>query len=290
MDKQQYDKDKKFIADLRKVFDPAVVKVETKHSNGVLLTFVQSGYSVVISPREALDPYYAFAATHFDNLTLIYDKNYQVLSGIIQKNPFVETNKDPADLLLALYLNFKKRPKPKFVNKLPYRLRKESEKLNKLSLTADREYFFYGDDELAARYRESRGKVKLKKNQKVKIIDESALLFTLTDGTRIIDLHTGTKFLDKNYLYLDEHIVEYKEVQEGEDHDLVSLGESPSAKRYLKATLKADVDLAKLTNKIPYTKANNKEFTLVKKGELYSLEDKEGLIAISHPDLLVYLL
>lgn len=290
MDNTEYEKAKKFIAKLKTVFNPKIIKVETKHDNAIVLTFIRTGYIVLISPREALNPYYAFAHSSFENLTLIYDKDYQSLKGIINKNPVLDKNKDPTRLLESIYSSFKKSPKPKLIDWLPYSLRKESEHFNKLSLSVDQEFFFYSSDELVHRYRQSKGKYKLKKNQKVKIIDDSALIFTNKDGTRTLDLHLGTKHLDEKFLYLDTDLTEQIEVEEGDEYNFMQLGEGPGNSKYFKTVLKNGVNVKTLKNKIPYVKANKKEFDLVKKGKEYFLKDNKGLISISHPDLLVYML
>lgn len=252
---------------------------------------LKNGYNFIIVPEKGLSD----RTTYFNKLMyIVHDESFEVVSKILNKekikidhengskqiNDFLEafskneslTLEDRKELYKGMYQLY-----PKELYASHYNLGEDP----------NRELFIFGNDELSVRYHRSKGVKVPPQGLKVRILDESALLFTLDNGKRSIDLKT-VGYLDGQYHYPNNQILRYEECPEEEADITVYKNHVP---HYQKEFLREDVDLSK-ERRIPYVKANGMEFILKedKKKMEYFFEDNNGKIRIGHPDLCVYIL
>lgn len=276
----------KLLSKLRSFVVPSLCKVSSRYGNSIILT--THGFSIVIIPRHSTTP-----VESTDFVKVVYDNNFEILEKIVNHKK-VKQNYENASYALVSFLSAvkpltKKQAKEFIEEKLnDYLLRKALADHYKIKIDILSEYFLYGNDQLEPRYRSFQKKLIVpSKGLRVKVKDSSAFLFMKDDGTRHIDLFSGSLYRDEKFLYLDSSITYLKKCPPNQaDYYTPFDGKID----HFKIALKKGVDLSQV-KRIAYKSADKMVLTLKKdkKGVMY-FEDKKGIITIAHPDLLICIL
>lgn len=158
----------------------------------------------------------------------------------------------------------------------------------KLGLDPRKEYFLFGNDQIRARYDENFTAPSIRNNQKIKIIDNSAILIE-NNQKRIIDIDHGGLYKTDFHIYLNSDIFHYIPCSK-EEGDTVSYDSKTGLTTYKKRVLKDGINLT-TESRLPYKNADQMIFNLSKNTESeFVLSDNLGEIQIHHPDLLFYFL
>lgn len=279
---------KKFRKKLLSFFDSSLVSIETAYKQAIFFNFASS-FSLVIIPYE--NEYKA--TTSSQNTRVLFDKDFSILNKLISNQKIDVDFEDPSYFIHYTLRAFKKGIKKKDLQNIydriyDYKLKRLIYQKYKMKTNPDHEYFLFSDDQLRPRFWKDLKEVKLKKEgERVLIKDERAFLLN-KNGELSLTLDYGGIHKDEKFFYLGN--ITYLKKCKKEEADSVRYNPKTKKKTYMKTTLKKEIDLSK-EEKIPYTKANNKIFTLKKtRGEYYLLDKNEKKVQITHPDLLVYFL
>lgn len=241
------------------------------------------------------------------DLFVFFDKNFRTLARFVnQRVPdgyskfekCKEYNQELYDLIskFKAFANRNKKNKLEHYRSLnDYELKKFFASQFKVPFTADKEFFFFDNDEVQPRFR---GKVDAKLKPKidsiVKINDSSALLLVhIENGKEVarsidIDSH-GYVIGNKIYYGLRSYLKIVKAKQE--DCDFVRYDSATKKKQYFKYQ-KMTVS-KKVLDATPYflfKKADQMKFVLkydAKKKRYYLVDLKGKEVALNHPDLLI---
>lgn len=226
--------------------------------------------------------------------TLLFDPNFKFLSAALSnKAPKFEepeiddrnsysTIKDVVDFLT---MNDKSKGQEVYWKNHLLGIKASISKIFNLETVPQKEFFWLGSDELRPRY--SGSKLNLKNEQRVKVIDSSAILFQGQEG-RSIDLLTGVTYSDDKYLYIGAKW-KLKRLNSKSKEKADTTG-FDGHKTFKYKSVKPSTEEIRKATKLPFLKIKGQVYTLKKQGETFSFYDEQGEIKISHPDLLLYLL
>ena len=218
--------------------------------------------------------------------TLLFDPDFKFLSAALSnKEPkFSDSEIDDrhscsiiSDIINFLTMTDKTKAQAIYWENHLLGIKAAMSKIFDLDTVPQKEFFWYGSDELRSRY--SGSKLNFKDEQRVKIIDTSALLFNWKED-RSIDHHSGITYHDDKFIYVGAKWKFKKLSKTGTD--------GKKAFNYKKIKpLAAEI---KKAEKFPYIHVNGQILTMKKQGDHFSLYDDQGEVKVTHNDLLLYLL
>tara|TARA_Y100000034_G_C6908653_1_gene422537 strand:- start:205 stop:1038 length:834 start_codon:yes stop_codon:yes gene_type:complete len=215
-----------------------------------------------------------------DDTIIIFDENYSNIKNFLE-------GKEVEGVFLnkVLQLATTRSNDQEYIYDLLYSEQLKSFHFKEYNLLDPKREFFLLWDEISPRYRKG---IKLKKRNKIKIKDSSALLFKTEDGKRFIDfLNPEVLYVKGNKAYKTKGLM--KEVISTKEKGKTLSVDKNGKIKYYETVLKEGVNLRDLEY-YGIEEAEGKEFYLEKRRSSFILKDEEGEIGLNHPDLLIYLL
>lgn len=287
MNQEEY---KELLENLKALLDPAKVKVSSFFPQGVFLTCKNDFTVFITSLVDPSEEDGRRGSMSTNNVKIVVDPELKCLRKLAAGKETSRNTEEASFFLKSIINSLSKNPSnidQTYFDLHDYKLKEMFSAFHNLSYNPSREIFLYGNDEFRLRFSPYLDIEVPKEGLEVEIIDSSA--YILGEGKdRNIDLLTGiNSYKLGDRLYLGKNLTEEVPATK-EDCHTVSYNSKDKSKKYFKSVLKKGVDLSK-EKSVLCLSANRKIFTLLPKGKKLVLKDSEGIIEISHPDMLVYL-
>lgn len=286
MDQEQY---KQLLENLKALLDPAKVKVSSFYPQGVFLTCKNDFTVFIANLTDTAEEAARRGSMSTGNVKIIMDPELKCLMKLAAGEDLPKKLHEASFYLKSIINALSKTPTEidkTYFDLHDYKLKELFSYFHSLPYNPSREIFLYGNDEFRLRFSPYLDIEVPAEGLEVEIIDTSA--YVLDEGSkRHIDLLSGIRsYKSGDRLYLGDITEDIPATKE--DCDTVRYNTKDKTQTYYKTVLKKGVDLSK-EKSILCLPADRKVYTLIPQGKKLVLKDAEGIIQISHPDMLVYL-